>query len=67
MGEVVQLPSTKRRSSLASGGDLGRMAQILFFTGVRYQRMPEIVSPDADGAGAPTHSGLSGKRKRKRG
>jgi len=67
MGEVVRLPLTKRRSSLASVGDDGRMAQILFFTGVRYQRMPEIVSTDADGTGAPSHSGVSGKRKRKRG
>jgi hypothetical protein len=67
MGEVVQLPLTKRRSSLGSDGGDGRMAQILFFTGVRYQRMPEIVSTDADGTGAPSHSGMSGKRKRKRG
>jgi hypothetical protein len=67
MGEVVQLPLTKRRSGLASDGGDGRIAQILFFTGVRYQRMPEIVSTDADGTGAPSHSGMSGKRKRKRG
>jgi hypothetical protein len=67
MGEVVQLPLTKRRSGLASDGGDGRMAQILFFTGVRYQRMAEIVSTDADGTGAPSHSGMSGKRKRKRG
>jgi hypothetical protein len=68
MGEVVQLPLTKRRSSLESDGGDGRLAQILFFTGVRYQRMPEIVvSTDADGTGAPSHGGMSGKRKRKRG
>ncbi len=66
MGDVVQLPPTKRRSSLAASGD-GHMAQILFFTGVRYQRMPEVVSTDSDGAGVPPHSGVSGKRKRKRG
>jgi hypothetical protein len=65
MGEVVRLPITKRRSSLASDAGEGRMAQILFFTGVRYQRMPE--SGSTDGNGAPSHSGVSGKRKRKRG
>ena len=64
MGDVVQLPRTKRRPALASDGGV---AQILFFTGVRYQRMPEIVSTDADGTGSPSQSGMSGKRKRKRG
>jgi hypothetical protein len=63
MGDVVQLPRAKRRIGLAADGD-GQRAQILFFTGVRYQRMPEIVSTDSDGAGAPSHNG---KRKRKRG
>jgi hypothetical protein len=42
-------------------------AQILFFTGVRYQRMIDYPLVEAMGTGTPSEGGMTGKRKRKRG
>jgi hypothetical protein len=64
MGDVI-LFAPRRQSEAArrrDGESVG--AQIMFFTGVRYQRMsePAVI---ATGDGRPTSAG--GKRKRKRG
>jgi hypothetical protein len=63
MGDVIAFQPT-RKPSRARERDRGTAA-ILFFTGVRYQRMSDL---------APTHDGqpssedrVGGKRRRKRG
>ena len=63
MGDVILLPQRKRTA--AGGG--GATAQIVFFTGVRYQRMGETAPAEASGRGPRSEGGEGGKRKRKRG
>ena len=69
MGELILFrPREGRRRSGAVSGD-GVEAQIMFFTGVRYERMREPAVPDG-GSDAPCAGGLSGARngrRRKRG
>lgn len=62
MGVVIAFPKQSRASAPPQRD--GRAAQILFFTGVRYQRMSEPAPGELDGA-SPTREG--GKRRRKRG
>ncbi len=64
MGDVVFLQPLRKQVEAASVAQDAASAQILFFTGVRYQRMIEPTPPKASG-GRPSSEG--GKRKRKRG
>jgi hypothetical protein len=66
MGDVI-LFSPKRQSARRRDGE-GTSAQIMFFTGVRYQRMSDAACAEATG-GTPLSEGggMGGKRKRKRG
>ena len=57
MNNVIRFKPANRRRRLASGD---RGAQILFFTGVRYQRMSEDARPPA-----PQSRGDRRKRERK--
>jgi hypothetical protein len=64
MGDLILL-SPRRQSGAARRRDgESAEAQIMFFTGVRYQRMSEPATTETNG-GRPTSAG--GKRKRKRG
>lgn len=63
MGDVVSFPRRRLQGPARVDADGGEAAQILFFTGVRYQRMPEATPPSAHG-GQPSEGG---KRRRKRG
>jgi hypothetical protein len=67
MGEVVRLSLQKRRHGDSAARTDDSTAQILLFTGVRYQRMPDTPALGAGDNGAPTQNGVGGKRKRKRG
>lgn len=60
MGDVISIPQRKRTAA-ATLSD-GATAQIVFFTGVRYQRMSE-----AEPARTCPPQSEGGKRKRKRG
>ncbi len=60
MGELVQFRQTRPARARETGG----AAEILFFTGVRYERMAE--TPPNNGHPS-SNDGLSPKRKRKRG
>lgn len=62
MGLLIGFPQQTMANSppRANGGS----AQILFFTGVRYQRMSDPAPSENDGR-SPTREG--GKRRRKRG
>ncbi len=62
MSAVIDFP--KHRQANAPPSPQAGPAQILFFTGVRYQRMSEPAPGEHDGA-SPTREG--GKRRRKRG
>lgn len=62
MAVVIGFPKQSRGE--ASARETGAPAQILFFTGVRYQRMPDS-SPGEHNGRSPTRDG--GKRRRKRG
>ena len=62
MGVVIGFPQPSRAN--APPRESGEPAQILFFTGVRYQRMTEAPPAGHDGR-SPTREG--GKRRRKRG
>ena len=64
MGDVVLLRPRRYSVEAADVADDAASAQILFFTGVRYQRMNEPTPPKASG-GSPASEG--GKRRRKRG
>jgi len=67
MGEIIAIRAQKRRSQVAPPGG----AEILFFTGVRYQRavdetpppLDEPRSPEADGR----RGGVGGGKRRRRG
>jgi hypothetical protein len=63
MGEVISFPKLKQPARTRERE--GAAPQILFFTGVRYQRMSE--PPRRTGASRPTSSGGMGKGRRKRG
>jgi hypothetical protein len=65
MGDVIAYQGRNRplRINLGEGGG----AQILFFTGVRYQRMSEAAPTQPSGGQPSSEGGLGGKRKRKRG
>jgi hypothetical protein len=62
MSVVIEFP--KQSQANAPPRLNGGPAQILFFTGVRYQRMSEPAPGEHDGA-SPTRDGA--KRRRKRG
>ena len=66
MGDVIQLPIRKKQDCVWAEKAEISSAQIMLFTGVRYQRMTDFTPPEAGGKGAPTEGGMSGKRKRKR-
>ena len=67
MGDVIQLPARKTQIGINAGNDLSGRAQILFFTGVRYQRMTEYTPNETSGKGAPPEGRVGGRRRRKRG
>jgi hypothetical protein len=63
MGDLI-LFRPRKRAERARGGETGTAA-ILFFTGVRYQRMSD---PEPAHDGRPsTQDGVGAKRRRKRG
>ena len=64
MGDVVSFPQRNSQTSSRVEAADAQSAQILFFTGIRYQRMPEVTPPKASG-GRPSSEG--GKRRRRRG
>jgi hypothetical protein len=66
MGDVILF--SPRRQSSAGRRRIGESdsAEIMFFTGVRYQRMSDSACAEATG-GRPKDGNLGGKRKRKRG
>ena len=64
MGDVISIPQRKRTAA-ATLSD-GATAQIVFFTGVRYQRMSET-EPTESNRTPQSEGGEGGKRKRKRG
>jgi hypothetical protein len=63
MGDVVLFSLRKQQTSPVRA-PLGATAEIMFFTGVRYQRMSES-APTPTSDDRPSAQG--GKRKRKRG
>ena len=67
MGDVIQLSDRKRERSIVREIRGQTTAEIMLFTGIRYQRMIDAPLPDATGTGAPSERGVSAKRKRKRG
>jgi hypothetical protein len=67
MGDLIQLAQRKRTTAARVSGGEGATAQIVFFTGVRYQRMSETAPVETSGR-RPTSTGSEGgKRRRKRG
>ncbi len=64
MGDLIQLPIRKRPARPPALTD---SAQILFFTGVRYQRMVDVPLSANNGTRPSSEGGMGGKRKRKRG
>ena len=62
MGVVISFPQQGRAN--APPREKSEPVQILFFTGVRYQRMSDPAPGEYDGR-SPTRDG--GKRRRKRG
>lgn len=66
MADVI-LFSPRRQRLSARPADGEASGQIVFFTGVRYQRMTEAVSLDGGGGRPTTAGGGVAKRKRKRG
>jgi len=64
MGDVILLTQRKRAAAARLSEGEGATAQIVFFTGVRYQRMSEAAPAETSCCG-PRSEG--GKRKRKRG
>lgn len=69
MGELILFRSAS--SPRKDSAERGDAAQILFFTGVRYQRTPEpALKPDGGDSDAPPSGGLggaSGARRKRRG
>ena len=69
MGDIVEFRFLKRSADapVAAGG--GKDAEILFFTGVRYERAaepPALEGPPPEGqSGAPAHGGPARKRRRR--
>ena len=53
MGEVIQFRLRTRQSRRNSDSVAERAGQIVFFTGVRYERMPEAATAGAGDAEAP--------------
>jgi hypothetical protein len=64
MGDLISLPIRKRPTRPPENGD---SAQILFFTGVRYQRMVDVPLSSNNGTRPSSEGGAGAKRKRKRG
>jgi len=65
MGELISFPRVRPPAPAPAEPQL--IAEILFFTGVRYQRLIEAAPSDAGGARPSSAGGLGPKRKRKRG
>ena len=63
MGDVVLLPLRERTAAVREGAT----AQVVFFTGVRYQRMSEAEPVKTSDRRPGSEGGEGGKRKRKRG
>ncbi len=63
MGEIILFPPQKGQVSQTRGTAEGAVAQIMFFTGVRYERAQEALPVDhgAD-SGAPPAGGFGGAR-----
>ncbi len=64
MGDVISFPQQLRAAGRGQS-EQAAAAEILFFTGVRYQRMAET-APVQSGE-RPRDGGMGAKRKRKRG
>jgi len=62
MGDVILFSTRRQTGATRRRSGESVEAQIMFFTGVRYQRMPDVATETTDGR--PTSAG--GKRKRKR-
>jgi hypothetical protein len=67
MGDVILFRLRKRPGSSRSTEGEERTGQVLFFTGVRYQRMSETAHEETGGRRPSSQGGEGGKRKRKRG
>jgi hypothetical protein len=63
MGDIILFSPRRQTGAARRRNGESVEAQIMFFTGVRYQRMPDAGTDTTDGR--PTSAG--GKRKRKRG
>ncbi len=66
MADVIVFPSRERQAFLRGDGVDSRTAEIMLFTGVRYQRMADEAPNGADGRDAPREGGMRGRRRRKR-
>jgi hypothetical protein len=68
MGEVILFRLRTEQSRRNSGSAVRAGGQIVFFTGVRYARMPEAAAPVAADVEAPPAGrvGGAGPRKRRR-
>lgn len=67
MADVILFSPRRQPASTRPSDPETASAQIMFFTGVRYQRMTEAASLDGGGGRPTTAGGGVGKRKRKRG
>ena len=70
MGELILLRPQKGPLYKNRAADIGTGAQIVFFTGVRYERMPEAApthqESDYDAPPAGGLGGAGGRRRRRR-
>ena len=68
MGEMILFRPREGQIRKVRATTLGAGAQIMFFTGVRYERMQEPIPAHQEGdSGAPPAGGLGGGRRRRRG
>jgi hypothetical protein len=63
MGDIILITTRRRPEPARRREGESVEAQIMFFTGVRYQRMLEPATSETHG-GRPTSAGGKGKRKR---
>ena len=66
MGEIILFRPREGQARKTRSSAVGAGAQIMFFTGVRYERMQEPAQQEGD-SGAPPAGGLGGGRRRRRG
>jgi len=68
MGEIILFRPREGQARTARPSVAEAGARILFFTGVRYERMAEPAPSYNDGdSGAPPAGGMGGGRRRRRG